>query len=109
MLTSHVADDDLMTESEPDNSPPLRSDGRSQGASGQRASGLTPVAPAPMVGMEPRPALTQLRLPDTSPSHRRTPGPDTDNPHGLHHPMSQAGAHPASQSVSGMCAKEEFQ
>ena len=46
VFTSHAADDNLMTESEPDNSPPLGSDSRSQGASGQLC-GLTPVAPAP--------------------------------------------------------------
>ena len=75
VLTSHAADDDLMTESEPDNSPPLGSDGRSQGAS---SGGLTPAAPAPMVGMEPRwprPALTQHRLPDTSPGQQPDTGP----------------------------------
>ena len=46
VFTSHAADDNLMTESEPDNSPPLGSDSQSQGASGQLC-GLTPVAPAP--------------------------------------------------------------
>lgn len=44
-----------------------------------------------------------------APASSRTPGPDTDKPHGLHHPMSQAWAHPGSHSITRMCAKEEFQ
>ena len=93
VFSSHTSDDDLMTESEPDNSPPLRLWPRSR-------SQWQPVTPAlyRWLGWSPAqaawlwlntdyliPACPANRAPDT---HR----PAIIRPHGPEHPMRQESA-----------------